>query len=108
MDLVKRFEIYLVNLDTEMSRDAKNTRPCVVVSPDELNEHLSTVMIAPISASGRVYPTCVPAQIINSERFVILNQLRTVDTARLVKRIGQVDENTQNAILEILQEMFAR
>lgn len=97
----------MVNLDHEMSRDAKNTRPCVVVSPNELNEHLSTVIIAPVSSSGKVYPTSVPAHVINSERFIILNQLRTIDTARLVKRIGEVDEPTQTAIVEVLQEMFA-
>lgn len=108
MELVKRFEIYLVNLDTEVSRNAKNTRLCVVVSPDELNNHLSTVIIAPVSSSTRDSPTCVTAQIINSERSIVINQLRTVDTERLVKRIGYVDEPTQNTIVEVLQEMFAR
>ena len=108
MVLVKRFEIYLVNLDAEPSRDAKNTRLCVVVSPDELNNHLSTVIIAPISSTRKRYPTYVPALVINSERSIVLNQLRSVDTVRLVKRIGEVDENVKLLIVEVLQEMFAQ
>lgn len=106
--MVKRFEIYLVNLDAEPSRDAKNTRLCVVVSPDELNNHLSTVIIAPISSTRKRYPTYVPALVINSERSIVLNQLRSVDTVRLVKRIGEVDENVKLLIVEVLQEMFAQ
>lgn len=105
--MVNRFDIYLVNLDDEPSKDAKNTRPAVVISPDEMNRHLDSVMIAPISAPGQRYPTRLPVELLNSERAIVLDQLRTIDKDRLVKHIGEVDKATQHELIERLQEMFA-
>ncbi len=106
--MVARFEIFLVNLDRETSGDAKNTRPCVVVSPDEMNRHIHNVIIAPISsAESEQYPTRIPVNFLNSERAVVLDQIRTVDKDRLVKKIGTVERAEQGQILKCLADMFA-
>ena len=105
--MVNRFDVYLVNLDPEPSKDAKNTRPCVVISPDEMNRNIATVVIAPLSTAAARYPTRMPVKFLNSERMVVLDQIRTVDRSRLVKLIGQVDISERKAILDRLAEMFA-
>lgn len=84
--MVKRFEVYLVNLDPQPSKDAKNTRPAVVISPDEMNANLENVIIAPLSSTNLKYPTRVSTQFLNSERSVVLDQIRSVDSIRLVKK----------------------
>lgn len=106
--MVNRFNVFLVNLDSEPSDDPKNTRPGVVVSPDELNRNVDHVIIAPLASTNARYPTRVAVEFLNSERSVILDQLRTVDKARLVKKIGDIPEGSQNAILDRLAEMFAK
>ena len=105
--MVKRFDIYLVNLDAEASKDAKNTRPCVVVSPDEMNENVAHVLIAPISSGSAAYPTRIPIDLLNSKRYIVLDQIRAVDSDRLVKKIGALDKPTQKITLDTLQELFA-
>ena len=97
MAMVKRFDVFLVNLDSSPSGDAKNTRPGVVISPDEVNRNLDHVLIAPIASTNAKYPTRVAVDFLNSERFVILDQIRTVDKARLVKKIGEIAEPAQMA-----------
>ena len=105
--MVNRFDIYLVNLDDVATRDAKNTRPCVVVSPDEMNHNLSHVVIAPISASSGAYPSHIPIELLGKQRAVILDQLRAVDTDRLVKKIGEVDPAVRKQVSDRLCEFFA-
>ena len=105
--MVKRFDVYLVNLDPHPSRDAKNTRPCVVISPDETNRNLETVIIAPLSSTKVKYPTRVAVDFLNNERFVILDQIRAVDKIRLVKKIGEMPPDAAAKTLEKLSELFA-
>jgi mRNA interferase MazF len=105
--MVNRFDVYLVNLDPTPSGDAKNTRPCVVISPDELNRNVNTAIIAPLSTIKMKYPTRVPVEFLNSERSIVLDQIRTVDKIRLVKKIGRVEKEAQKKTLERLQELFA-
>jgi mRNA interferase MazF len=105
--MVKRFEIYLFNLDDVPSGQAKNTRPCVVVSPDEINGSLSAVIIAPIAGVGISCPTRIPFAFLGENRTVVLDQIRTVDKDRLVKRIGTIKGNTKTRVLRILSEMFS-
>ena len=105
--MVKRFEVYLVNLDAEPSPDAKNTRPCVIISPDELNRHISNVIIAPLSAATTKYPTRVVVDFLNSERAIVLDQIRSVDKIRLVKKIGEIEAAARRETLDRLQELFA-
>jgi mRNA interferase MazF len=105
--MVKRFDIYLVNLDEQPSKDAKNTRPAVIISPDEMNRHLGYVMIAPISAPTGDHPTRIPVEVLNGERSIVLDQIRTIDKERLVKQIGEIDKSARQTTLERLREMFA-
>ena len=106
--MVNRFDVFLVNLDPSPSDDAKNTRPAVVVSPDELNRNVDHVIVAPIASTNAKYPTRVSVEFLNSERFVILDQIRTVDKVRLVKKIGEIGEDARDGVLERLGEMFAK
>jgi mRNA interferase MazF len=104
---IGRGEVYLVRLDPTLGSAIKKTRPCVVVSPDELNEHLWTVIVAPLTTGGRAYPWRQRCRFQGRAGFVALDQLRTVDVERLTRRLGQLEGETVFAILERLQEMFA-
>ncbi len=106
--MVERFDVYLVNLDPEPTDDAKNTRPCVIISPDEMNRHIQSVIIAPLSsADTHDYPTRISVNFLNNERSVVLDQIRTVDKDRLVKKVGKIDAAEQPQILKCLADMFA-
>ena len=104
--MVNRFDVYLVNLDDEPSKNAKNTRPCVVISPNEMNHNIQNVIIAPLSSVSSQYPTRITVNFLNSERAIVLDQLRTVDNIRLVKKIGEIDKAAQKITLERLREFF--
>ncbi len=108
MAMVKRFDVFLINLDPLPSGDPKNTRPGVVVSPDELNRNVGHVIVAPLASTNANYPTRVAVEFLNGERMVILDQILTVDKERLVKKIGEIGESFQAGILERLAEMFAK
>ena len=108
MAMVNRFDVFLVNLDPEPSDAAKNTRPGVVVSPDEMNHNVGHVLIAPLATTNAKYPTRVSVEFLNNERSVILDQLRTVDKSRLVKKIGDIGEPARSEILDRLAELFAK
>jgi len=105
--VVKRFDVYLVNMDPTLSAEPKKTRPCVILSPDEENRFIATAIVAPITSKGHRYPTRVPCQLEGKNCQVILDQIRTVDKMRLVKRMGRLDRQTQKAVLATLAEMFA-
>lgn len=105
--MVKRFDVFLVNLDERPSKDAKNTRPAVVISPDEVNRNLSSVIVAPLSSTKAQYPTRVVVDFLNDRRFVILDQIHTVDAGRLVKKIGELEGDAQASVIDRLLELFA-
>ena len=105
--MVERFDIYLVNLDPTVGSEIKKTRPCVVVSPDEMNRYIRTVIIAPMTTKGRAYPTRVECRFEGKDGQVVLDQIRTVDKTRLVKRIGKLSGSAQIKVLSGLSEMFA-
>ena len=105
--VVSRFEVYLVNLDPTIGTEIQKTRPCVVISPDEMNRHIATVIVAPMSSRGRPYACRVRCRFEGKDGQVVLDQIRTVDKARLAKRLGRVNRQTQRAILATLGEMFA-
>lgn len=105
--VVKRFEVYLVNLDPTLGSEIQKTRPCLVVSPDEMNRHIATVIVAPMTTQSRIYPTRVPCRFQGKEGQIVLDQLRTVDKIRLVKRLDRVSPDTQKQVLVVLAEMFA-
>lgn len=105
--VVRRFEIYLVNLDPTVGSEIKKTRPCVIISPDEMNHHIATVIIAPMTTKDRNYPTRVTCKFQGKNGQVVLDQLRTVDKKRLVKKLGRIDKKTQQSVLSTLAELFA-
>ncbi len=102
-----RGSVHLVALDQTRRREIQKTRPCLVVSPDELNRYLRTVIVAPMTTGGHAYPWRVPCRFQRRSGFVAVDQLRTVDTDRLVRRLGKLEPNTVRQVLGILQEMFA-
>ena len=101
-----RGEVYLIDLDPTRGSEIRKTRPCLVVSPDELNQHLRTVIVAPMTTGGHTYPWRVRCRFRDRSGFVAIDQLRTVDSERLVKRLGRVTPGTLAAVLAVLQEMF--
>jgi len=105
--MVNRFHIYLLNLDATISGDPRSTRPCVVVSPDEMNRHISSVIIAPVSSAEQRYPTRVEFDFLGKKRAVVLDQIRTVEKQRLYKQIGEVTGAARQRTLAVLQELFA-
>jgi len=104
---VARGEVHLVRLDPTLGSEIRKTRPCLVVSPDELNEHLRTVIVAPMTSGGQAYPWRVPCRFQQRSGFVALDQLRTVDGERLIRRLGRLAPNTIGQVLRGLQEMSA-
>jgi len=105
--VVKRFDVFLVALDPTMGSEIKKTRPCLVISPDEMNAYISTVIVAPMTTKARSYPTRVSCRFRGKAGQVVLDQLRTVDKARLVRRLGRISDAVQAQILSALTEMFA-
>jgi len=105
--MVNRFEVYLVDLDPTVGSVIRKRRPCLVVSPDEVNHNLRTVIIAPLTSKGRLYATRVLCRFKGKRGKIALDQIRAVDKARLVKKMGRLEGEIPTAVLKILQEMFA-
>lgn len=105
--VASRFEVYLVNLDPTVGHEIKKTRPCVIVSPDEMNHHIGTVIVAPMTTTGRLYPSRMSCTFKGKRGYVVLDQLRTVDQRRLVKRLGKFERDVPAAIARRLAELFA-
>jgi mRNA interferase MazF len=105
--VVKRFDVYLDNPDSTLGSEIQKNRPCLVISPDEMNRHIATVLVAPMTTKGQRYPSRVPFSFQGKDGQVVLDQIRTVDKARLVRRLGRIDASTRSAVLAVLAEMFA-
>ena len=105
--VVSRFDVFLIRLDPTQGREIRKTRPCLIISPDEMNQHIDTVIIAPMTTKGRPYPTRVPVRFKGKSGQIVLDQIRTVDKSRLVKRVGKIDDMTRTQVLIILAELFA-
>jgi mRNA interferase MazF len=105
--LFARGAVYLVALDATKGSEIRKTRPCLVVSPNELNQHLRTVIVAPMTTGGHAYPWRVACRFQNRSGYVAVDQLRTVDTERLVTRLGKLAPDTVGEVLRVLHEMFA-
>lgn len=103
----RRGDVYLVGLDPTLGSEIRKTRPCLVVSPDELNDHLRPVIVAPMTTGGHAYPWRIPCRFQRRSGFVALDQLRTIDGERLLKRLGRLAPETSTKVLDTLQEMFA-
>jgi mRNA interferase MazF len=105
--VTERFGIYRIALDPTVGSEISKTRPCVVVSPDEMNRHIRTVIIAPMTTTRKRYPTRVACTFAGKQGEIVLDQVRTVDQSRLLKRIGRLDRATATRVAAVLLEMFA-
>ena len=105
--VVSRFDVYVVNLDPTVGGEIKKARPCVVVSPDDMNHAIRTVIIAPMTTKGRPYPSRVACRFKGRSGQIVLDQVRTVDRVRLVKKLGRIDARAGTVVLDVLREMFA-
>ncbi len=104
---MKRFDVYLINLDPPMGREIKKTRPCLIISPDEMNEYISTVIVAPMTSRIKDYPSRVTCTFQGTKGQIVLDQIRTVGKNRLVKKLGVIDDQSQYEVIQILQEMLS-
>jgi mRNA interferase MazF len=105
--VVRRFDVYLIALDPTAGSEIRKTRPCLIVSPDEMNRHIATVIVAPMTTRGQDYPTRVPCTFQGKKGMVVLDQIRTVDKGRLVRRLGTIPAETRAKVLDRLFELFA-
>ena len=105
--VIKRFEIYWVNLDPTVGREIKKTRPAVVISPNEINNALGTILVAPITSSKRNFPTRIVFKLNENENYIALDQIRALDKSRLGKKISILNQKTAQAVCDRLQELFA-
>ena len=105
--VIERFSIYLIKLDPAIGAETAKTRPCVIVSPNELNRAISTVIIAPMTKVRREWPTRVPIVFRGKTGEIALDQIRAVDKSRLARRLGKLDSETANAVLDTVGELFA-
>ena len=106
--VAERFDVFLVNLDPTVGSEIKKTPPCLIISPNEMNRWIKTVIIAPMTTKGRMYPTRITCQFQGKEGQVVLDQIRTVDKSRLVKKLGKLNKSAQNNVLSALAEIFAK
>ncbi len=104
--VIKQYDVFLVSLDPTIGHEIKKARPCIIVSPDEMNKYISTVIIAPMTTQSHLYPTRIPIKFKRKDGWVVLDQIRTVDKKRFIKRLGRVDRKTINEIKSIIKEML--
>ena len=105
--VTNRFDVFLISLDPTRGSEIRKTRPCLVISPDEMNEHIRTVIVAPMTTKGRPYPSRVSCTFQGKSGHVVLDQIRTVDKTPLVRRLGSISVVVQRKVLDALQEMFS-
>ena len=104
---INRFEVFLVNLDPTVGHEIKKNRPCLIISPNEMNHYISTVIVAPMTTKGRNYPTRISCSFRGKSGQIVLDKIRTVDKRRLVKKLGAISKNAQEKTLNLLHEIFA-
>ncbi|MDR9417531.1 type II toxin-antitoxin system PemK/MazF family toxin [Gracilimonas sp.] len=104
---VQRFDVHLISLDPTKGSEIRKTRPCVIISPDEMNKHIRTVIIAPMTSTIKNYPTRITTTFQGQKGQIVLDQIRTVDKSRLIKKLGAISSSAEEKMLSVLQEMFA-
>jgi mRNA interferase MazF len=105
--VVRRFDVYLTNLDPTVGSEIKKIRPCLIISPDEMNRHIKTVIVAPMTSAGKDYPTRIACRFKSKDGLIVLDQIRTIDKTRLIKNLGAIDAETQLKVISVLQRLFA-
>ena len=105
--VVNRFDVYLINLDPTFGSEIQKTRPCLIISPDEMNRYIHTVIVAPMTTAGKEYPTRVKCKFKKKKGHIVLDQIRTIDKTRLIKKLGKIDPETQLEVISVLKRLFA-
>jgi mRNA interferase MazF len=105
--VVKRFDVYLTNLDPTTGSEIQKKRPCLIISPDEMNRYIRTVIVAPMTSAGKDYPTRIACQFKKKNGHIVLDQIRTIDKTQLIKNLGALDAETQLKVISVLQRLFA-
>ena len=104
--VAKQYDIFLINLDPTVGHEIKKVRPCVIISPDEMNRNIETVIIAPMTSRGHAYPTRVPLRLKGKDGWIVLDQIRTVDRRRLIKKVGRLELEAVQEVKAVIQEML--
>ncbi|MBI3324687.1 MAG: type II toxin-antitoxin system PemK/MazF family toxin [Candidatus Omnitrophica bacterium] len=104
--VISQYDVFLVALDPSLGHEIRKSRPCVVISPDEMNRHVETVIIAPMTTKSHSYPTRIPVTFSRTPGWVVLDQIRTVDKRRLIKRLGRLEAKTISSIKAVIREML--
>ncbi len=104
--VVRRFDVFLINLDPTTGSEIKKTRPCLIISPDEMNRYIKTVIVAPMTTRSRNYPTRVNITFHGKSGQIVLDQIRTIDKTRFLKKLGRIQAKTQKKVLKVLNELF--
>jgi len=105
--VANRFDVYLANLDPTVGSEIKKNKPCLVISPDEMNSHIRTVIVAPMTTAGKDYPTRISCTFKKKKGQIVLDQIRTIDKTRLVKKLGIINPGTQLKVITTLQRLFS-
>ena len=104
--MIEQYDIVLVNLDPTIGHEIRKTRPCLIISPDEMNHQIGTVIIAPMTTKSHAYPTRVPVRFKGKSGWIVLDQLRTIDKQRLIKKLGSIGPETVKSVKSVIQEML--
>ena len=104
--VINQYEIYLINLDPTLGHEIKKSRPCLIISPNEINHNIETVIIAPMTTKSRSYPTRVSIKFEDKDGWIVLDQIRTVDKIRLIKKLGKIEFNTIKEVKRVIKEML--
>ena len=105
--VINRFDVCLINLDPTIGYEIQKTRPCLIISPDEMNRHIRTVIVAPMTTAGKDYPTRISCEFKKKKEQIVLDQIRTIDKTRLIKKLGSINPETQLEVISVLQRLFA-
>jgi len=104
--VIKQYEVYLISLSPTKGHEIKKARPSVIISPDEMNKNISTVIIAPMTTQSHFYPTRIPLKFTGKDAWIVLDQLRTVDRKRLIRKLGKIEQVIINKVKSIIKEML--
>jgi len=103
---INQYSIYLVNLDSTIGHEIQKTRPCLVISPDEMNQNIATVIIAPLTSKSRNYPTRVEIQLQGKNGWIVLDQIRTIDKGRIIRKVGKIPPQQIQRVKSVIKEML--
>jgi mRNA interferase MazF len=104
--IIQQYDVFLISLDLAIGHEIKKSRPCVIISPDEMNNNIATIIIAPLTSKSHKYPTRIPLKFDMKDGWIVLDQLRSVDKKRLIKKLGRIDKNTIKHIKSVIKEML--